>query len=213
MHYRAAFTGPVGTLPAGESSAQPEMTMGNRVVVVFTDGKGEYSPCVYLHWHTAKLEEFLIAWRERMKGRDGDVQYGAARFVGVCHERIAGNLSLGIWDSRITTELALGAFGALDAALRAHDPGDAGVVVVNVTDYTVRRLSTTAYAMMECPVPDGWKIPAAQPSKGAGAWFALPLLPHVGHDGGLHHSIPMLLAGLLLGWILLAVRRARRVRR
>lgn len=185
--------------------------MGNRVVVIFTDGKGEYSPCVYLHWGASALGQFLETWRKLMVGREGDVQYGAARFVGVCHEAMDGNMSLGIWDSRIPAEATTAPADA-EIALQAHDPGDAGVAVVNVSTYKVQRLSRSDYAMSECPVPDGWTIGNKLP-KGSDvpAFFALPMaLPHVGHDGAAHHWAPfVMLACVLIGAALVWIARRR----
>ena len=114
--------------------------MGNRAVVVFTDG-GKYSPSVYLHWGGSSIPALLAAVRERMGGREGDLDYTAARFIGLAHETTPGNLSLGVSNLDATD---------IDA-LRAAKPGygsglpmccgDAGVFVVNVKTWTVQRLS------------------------------------------------------------------------
>jgi hypothetical protein len=70
--------------------------MGSRAVVVFVDGD-KTSPGIYLHWDGHKVQELLEAALPRL--RHGDAGYSAARFCGVCHERIPGNLSLGLVDA------------------------------------------------------------------------------------------------------------------
>ncbi len=96
--------------------------MGDRAVVVFKD-KDEYSPCIYLHWEGSYVMKFLKDASPRL--RDGDVQYTAARFVGICHESIESNLSLGIFNM------------VADDDFESIDPGDNGVWVVDVRDWTV----------------------------------------------------------------------------
>jgi DNA topoisomerase VI subunit A len=96
--------------------------MGDRAVVVFKD-EDEYSSCIYLHWDGSNVMDFLEKASPRL--RSGDIQYTAARFVGVCHESIEGNLSLGIMNMRDEDDL------------ESIDPGDNGVWVVDVRDWTV----------------------------------------------------------------------------
>ena len=72
--------------------------MGDRIIVVFTDASGSYSPGIYLHWagwEGAKTR--LIAAAPRM--RRADAGYAAARYCGHCHESITGALSLGLVDA------------------------------------------------------------------------------------------------------------------
>ena len=70
-----------------------------------------------------------------MAGRFSDASYAAARFVGICHANIDGNLSLGISSN-----------GLSQADVRSKDrmeeesPGNAGMVVVATSDF-----SWTAY--------------------------------------------------------------------
>jgi hypothetical protein len=76
--------------------------MGNRATVIFTDGKGEFSPAIYLHWNGGPesvygfLEEMN---RRHIRGAD-DLQYQAARFVQIVGEFFdmdeQGSTSLGI---------------------------------------------------------------------------------------------------------------------
>ena len=69
--------------------------MGNRALVIFHD-KYRISPTVYLHWHGGEVPAILRELTEYMTGPHGDAEYAAARFAGLCHTRINGNLSLGI---------------------------------------------------------------------------------------------------------------------
>lgn len=103
--------------------------MGERALVVFHDGE-EYSPTVYLHWEGQRIGAHLQEWEELMKGRTGDLQYGAARFIGICHTHVPGALSLGVWntdhDAPAPTSMEA------DAYWREKSHGDAGVFLVDV---------------------------------------------------------------------------------
>lgn len=74
--------------------------MGNRAIVRFPDAEmtaetGKPSGVeVYLHWDADNVIDWLREAAPRM--RKGDGSYAAARFVGLCHEKIPGGLSLGI---------------------------------------------------------------------------------------------------------------------
>jgi hypothetical protein len=112
--------------------------MGNRALVIF-ESKDEVSPVVYLHWNGSQVPELLQQLKERMKGREGDVSYTAARFIGICHESIAGNLSLGVWNMPADTLIAVKSRGSnawADKELAEYSHGDAGVVIVNAEDFT-----------------------------------------------------------------------------
>jgi hypothetical protein len=104
--------------------------MGDRALVIFHD-KYRISPGVYLHWHGSHVPALLAELAEYMKGRYGDAGYAAARFTGLCHGRISGNLSMGI----VSNELR---HADLDdaALLEEMSPGNAGVVVANTGDFT-----------------------------------------------------------------------------
>ena len=104
--------------------------MGNRASIIFFDHY-RVSPTVYLHWHGDSVPAWLDQLGPIMKDRKGDAFYAAARFVGICHAQIAGNLSLGI--SSNTLSLA----NLRDANLMAEEsPGNAGVVVVDTNDFS-----------------------------------------------------------------------------
>ncbi len=108
--------------------------MGNRAVVVFHDGK-EFSPCVYLHWGGSEVPTLLAELWALMAGRRGDLSYSAARFIGVAHAKIPGNLSLGIWNSPVSEPP-----GDLPKQWREHSHGDAGVFVVDCRSGDVVRV-------------------------------------------------------------------------
>jgi len=77
--------------------------MGDRALVVFkdptqVDKDDRYSPVTYLHWGGDKVPELLKKTKEIMEGRGLDINYTPARFIGVCHILMEGNLSLGTWN-------------------------------------------------------------------------------------------------------------------
>jgi len=112
--------------------------MGDRAVVFFIHKykiKGEekisVSPGVYLHWsgRPERVEEFLTKALPRM--RQGDCQYSAARFCGVCHEMIEGNLSLGLFNA--PDNLIEMSREEMDERFLC----DNGIYLVDVSDWTV----------------------------------------------------------------------------
>lgn len=114
--------------------------MGDRALIIFTDGT-EVSPTVYLHWSGSSVPKLLEVCHSRMMGRLGDVEYGVARFIGICHEHVDGNLSLGCWNT--DEAIAVAARKAISGPEAEHiktlaeqSHGDAGLVVVNVKDYS-----------------------------------------------------------------------------
>lgn len=72
--------------------------MGDRALFRIHNGS-EIGPVVYVHWigGASRARELLESLRIRMQGREGDVEYATARLVGLAHESIEGNLSLGVW--------------------------------------------------------------------------------------------------------------------
>lgn len=104
--------------------------MGNRALVIFHD-RERVSPTVYLHWRGGDVPQWLQELKLLMQGRYGDAEYAAARFIGICHAKIEGNLSLGVFSN---------SFNLLDvrrqATLEAESHGDAGVVAVDTADFT-----------------------------------------------------------------------------
>jgi hypothetical protein len=104
--------------------------MGDRAMILFHD-RSAISPTVYLHEHGNDVPGLLGELAEYMKGRYGDAEYAAARFTGLCHRRISGNLCLGIMRNALRRR-------DLDdaTALQAMSPGNAGLVVVDTGDFT-----------------------------------------------------------------------------
>jgi hypothetical protein len=104
--------------------------MGDRACIVFYDSRS-VSPTVYLHWHGEYVPAWLERLKRRMNGRFDDAGYAAARFIGICHEQIAGNLSLGVLQNTLTH-----ADVRYEARMDDHSPGNAGLVVVDTREFT-----------------------------------------------------------------------------
>ena len=98
--------------------------MGDRILFQVTDGE-DVSPVVYGHWSGSAAWEICATLKSLMKDRPRDVSYTAARLVGIIHERIDGNLSLGMWNRDMLLD---------DAA--SH--GDEGCVVVDFSGSNMR---------------------------------------------------------------------------
>jgi hypothetical protein len=104
--------------------------MGNRACIVFFD-RTCVSPTVYLHWHGDAISTWLDQLKDRMNGRFSDAAYAAARFVGICHANIDGNLSLGISSNDLSQ-----ADVRSKKRMQDESPGNAGIVVVDTSDFT-----------------------------------------------------------------------------
>jgi hypothetical protein len=104
--------------------------MGNRACIVFFD-RTRVSPTVYLHWHGNAVPEWLGQLKDRMNGRFSDAAYAAARFVGICHDNIDGNLSLGV----SSNDLSLADVRSQDR-MESESPGNAGIVIVDPSDFS-----------------------------------------------------------------------------
>jgi hypothetical protein len=108
--------------------------MGDRALIIFTDGK-DVSPVIYLHWFGSKVPALLEQHGALMASRGADVQYAAARFVGIVHATMPDqNLSLGMWNVEANTMNAVLSTDADELAEISH--GDAGFVIVDVNDYS-----------------------------------------------------------------------------
>lgn len=105
--------------------------MGDRAIVVFHDDAANYSPAIYLHWHGGYVLAWVRATNTLMEGRPNDVDYTAARFVGIAHTAIPGNLSLGIHN--------LPGGKKTEKYWRLLSPGDRGVFLVNVNTHAITR--------------------------------------------------------------------------
>lgn len=104
--------------------------MGDRALVIFYASE-TVSPTVYLHWSGNDVPELLDELKERMQGRFGDIDYATARFIGGCHDRLPGNLSLGVFNNKFSINDLFDA-----SVMKKYSHGDAGVVIVNVDDFT-----------------------------------------------------------------------------
>ena len=111
--------------------------MGDRALVVFkridtninvAERRAQYSPIIYLHWGGEKVPELLSKLRKLMTSRGEDLNYQAARFVGICHDENPGNLSLGMWNLPDNFT---------ESADQSH--GDAGLIVVDIKDYSFKQ--------------------------------------------------------------------------
>lgn len=108
--------------------------MGDRATLLVTDSGGTQPICgIYLHWHASDVPRLLPLAFKRMRG--GDVGYSTARLIGVLHEEILGNLSLGVQPPPPDSDEAP---WSSDAVLQAYSPGDGGVVVINCSTGEVR---------------------------------------------------------------------------
>jgi hypothetical protein len=108
--------------------------MGNRACIVFFD-RNRVSPTVYLYWQGDAVPTWLEQLKVLMNGRFSDAAYAAARFVGICHANIDGNLSLGI----SSNDLSLADVRSKDR-MEDESPGNAGIFAVDTSDF-----SWTAY--------------------------------------------------------------------
>lgn len=103
--------------------------MGDRVLVVFTDNAGEIAPAIYSHWGGHSMAADIVGAGERGILRDGDASYAAARLCGHLHERYVSTTGLGLLPP--PADLT-------DETLKAFSHGDAGVIVANVDDGSLR---------------------------------------------------------------------------
>jgi hypothetical protein len=104
--------------------------MGDRALVILKSGTN-YSPVMYLHWHAPQVQHYVNRLKEVMESRGEDLNYAFARLLGVVHNDIDGNLSLGCWNlpkgfSERNTDLLLD---------MSH--GDGGIYVVDLKDYAI----------------------------------------------------------------------------
>lgn len=108
--------------------------MGDRAIIVFTDGE-DVSPVIYLHWSGSNVPALLEQHKTLMASRGADLQYAAARFVGIVHATMPQqNLSLGIWNAEPVTRRAVLSADADELSKISH--GDAGLIIVDVKDYS-----------------------------------------------------------------------------
>lgn len=104
--------------------------MGNRAIIIFTDGE-EFSPTTYMHWNGGDVAPLLTELLTLMADRGADLSYCSARFVGIIHSHMEGNLSLGMFNT--STDGLLTATGRLPYGkwLAELSHGDAGAFLVD----------------------------------------------------------------------------------
>lgn len=96
--------------------------MGDRALVQFKDNSGNVSPVICLHWMGSNVGFLLKSTKKIMQTTD--LEYCAARFVGVCHVFHKGDTGIGIWNHP----------GIL---VEKDSPGDAGCFIVNCETWEV----------------------------------------------------------------------------
>lgn len=95
--------------------------MGDRVLMQCYDNKGNVGPGVYCHLAGDRAPQIVKALRARMKDRPDDVGYSTARLIQEACGNDSGALSFGCFNT--------------EALLTEEDScGDAGVVLINVSD-------------------------------------------------------------------------------
>jgi hypothetical protein len=92
--------------------------MGNRATIQFIDIDDKQGVTVYLHHDGSNVREWLEQAAPSM--RKNNSGYAAARFIGFCHEKIPGGLSLGVYRD-------------------SFEPGDNGLFVVDCSAGKVTR--------------------------------------------------------------------------
>lgn len=103
--------------------------MGDRCLIVVTDGQEIAPAAIYTHWSGREAPAIIAEAGAENLLRSGDVSYATARLVGHFHSREPGAMSLGLVAAPDDLE---------PETLREFSHGDAGVIVVNVSDGTIR---------------------------------------------------------------------------
>lgn len=111
--------------------------MGDRLLMQVKGPADEFSPVIYCHWSGSSAGAMCGELRERMKGRERDVSYTAARLVQIATAGDpGGNMSFGIWNA--------------DAILTEKDThGDAGIVIVDVSQNDMAFLCFGGYLTVD----------------------------------------------------------------
>jgi hypothetical protein len=107
--------------------------MGDRALILFKN-QDTVSPTVYLHWNGSDVPLFICRLSILMADRRNDPSYAAARFIGLAHEDIPGNLSLGVMETPEELRQAVLDNDANVIADFSH--GDSGVVVVDTATFS-----------------------------------------------------------------------------
>ncbi len=104
--------------------------MGDRALVILKD-RNDYSPVMYLHWHAPQVQNDANGLKEVMESRGADLNYAFARLLGIVHNDIDGNLSLGCWN------LPTGFSEQDKKFLSDMSHGDGGIYVIDLKDYSI----------------------------------------------------------------------------
>lgn len=116
--------------------------MGDRALTIITDSTGESSPVIYTHWAGTYIPERIKELATLMATHKGDLNYAAARFVGINHAHNVDALSLGMWNTPDKIQDAVADLVLSDEkeeaakTLKDYSHGDAGVIIVNCDDFT-----------------------------------------------------------------------------
>lgn len=121
--------------------------MGDRAFVIFHSKKQyDISPVVYLHNFGGLAMALIEDALPRM--RTEHVSYSCARFVGVCHDALEGNLGLGVDNLMLPPpepkpENARHWYEALLEKVNAADWVDRGLFLVDVDTWQVTHAGST----------------------------------------------------------------------
>ena len=108
--------------------------MGDRALVVFIDKEQlDISPTVYLHQRGRDVPEFINRLKFLMADRPDDLGYSTARFIGICHDGLSGNLSLGVWNTPIDF------MDWPDDDYLEYADGDEGLFIVDIKDFSFKQ--------------------------------------------------------------------------
>lgn len=118
------------------------------VAIIFckSDKTKELSPAIYLHWSGSEVAKYLFAAEKRM--RKGDISYATARLIGVLHEKIKGNLSLGVFSVDFDSDK----YDEQLKELKDMSHGDAGVFTVDIDTGKVEHIEGTGYGFEDCKI-------------------------------------------------------------
>jgi hypothetical protein len=108
--------------------------MGDRAILILVNRTtGDVGAEVYLHWNGRRVPHLIASLASLMANRKGDVAYATARLIGLAHEMLPGNLSLGV---SLTQPALVSAIRRRDNDfLCDYSPGDAGLVVIDAATF------------------------------------------------------------------------------
>jgi hypothetical protein len=108
--------------------------MGDRATLILVNRQtGHVGAEVYLHWNGRRVPYLIESLASLMASRKGDVAYATARLIGLAHDMMPGNLSLGV---SLTQPALVSAIRRRDNDfLCDYSPGDAGLVVIDADTF------------------------------------------------------------------------------